>query len=319
MGDDGQRRRAVSKKRGFATKKAALEYLPQLVPGVKGIDVNVSFAQMGEMCIDERRMRNVSRSTINCYQAALKHFEEITYCKFGDIGIDDLQECINECPRGKQTRRNMKTIAGLMYKYAIPRGYLQEKVNLSEFLYVTGEEGQEKHPFTVAELETFKRHIGVVPYADYLYALCYLGFRPSEFLALTVDSYNAKERAFVGGSKTAAGIGRTVTISPKVQPIVDRLIQTTQDGHIFHRDGMGMGLKTFREKCFYPALNQMGIQNEDPKRTPHSCRHTFADLMKNIPAADKDKLELIGHSSEEMLRYYQSVNLEDLRKITNSL
>ena len=53
--------------------------------------------------------------------------------------------------------------------------------------------------------------------------------------------------------------------------------------------------------------------------TPHSCRHTFATLLKRVQGAEKDKLELIGHASGEMLRYYQDVGLEDLRKITDAI
>lgn len=35
--------------------------------------------------------------------------------------------------------------------------------------------------------------------------------------------------------------------------------------------------------------------------------------------ADKDKLALIGHTSTEMLRHYQDVSLEDLRRITDAI
>lgn len=49
---------------------------------------------------------------------------------------------------------------------------------------------------------------------------------------------------------------------------------------------------------------------------PYSYLHTFATLMKRLTGADKDKQELIGHASLEMLRYYQDVNIDDLRKIT---
>lgn len=41
--------------------------------------------------------------------------------------------------------------------------------------------------------------------------------------------------------------------------------------------------------------------------------------MKRVQAPDKDKLELMGHTSTEMLRHYQDVNFEDLRRITNAL
>ena len=55
------------------------------------------------------------------------------------------------------------------------------------------------------------------------------------------------------------------------------------------------------------------------KYTPHTCRHTFATLMKRVEGADKDKQELIGHASAEMLRYYQDAPLDDLRKITDAI
>ena len=41
--------------------------------------------------------------------------------------------------------------------------------------------------------------------------------------------------------------------------------------------------------------------------------------MKRVPGADKDKLELMGHTSSEMLRHYQDVSFEDLRRVTDML
>lgn len=118
-----------------------------------------------------------------------------------------------------------------------------------------------------------------------------------------------------------------VTVSPKIQPIIDRLTKDKIGGPVFcGPDGARMPLKTYRA-IFYRVLEQCGIENPiegegDAKRrryTPHSCRHTFATLMKNVTASDKDKLALIGHTSTEMLRHYQDVNLEDLRKITDAI
>ena len=56
----------------------------------------------------------------------------------------------------------------------------------------------------------------------------------------------------------------------------------------------------------FPALEAIGIDNpiveigggkKRHKYTPHSCRHTFATLLKRVAGADKDKQELIGHAS----------------------
>lgn len=50
-----------------------------------------------------------------------------------DVDIDDLQDCIDECPRGKRTKENMRAACGLMYKYGIPRRLIPENMNLAQF------------------------------------------------------------------------------------------------------------------------------------------------------------------------------------------
>ena len=85
-----------------------------------------------------------------------------------------------------------------------------------------------------------------------------------------------------------------------------------------------MSIKQYRA-MFYNVLEACGIENPVEERdgikrrkyTPHSCRHTFATMMKRVAGADKDKLELMGHTSTTMLRHYQDVNFDDLRKITD--
>ena len=76
---------------------------------------------------------------------------------------------------------------------------------------------------------------------------------------------------------------------------------------------------------FYSVLDALKLENpmidvSGVKRhtyTPHSCRHVFASKMKRVAGADKDKQALIGHTSPEMLRYYQDAPISDLRKITD--
>ena len=148
-------------------------------------------------------------------------------------------------------------------------------------------------------------------------------------MSLTVDRYDAARQCFVGGGKTEAGTNRVVTLSPKIQKHIRRIIGARSEGYVFcDKEGSQFKLKTFTEDCFYPALERIGIENpivevaggvKRHKYTPHSCRHTFSTLMKKVDAPSKDKLELIGHTSEEMLRYYQDVNIEDLKKITDKI
>lgn len=312
-----------TRSRTFDTKRDATQALSQLRYEAPRPKV-VTFRQAYAAWFPTHR---AGKSTMGNYQAAFQWFSGVWFIPLPDIDIDDLQECIDECPRGRRTKENMKALAGLIYDFGIPRKMVPEKINLGHYLTVSGEYGS-KDGLPLAYLETLKQNIRTVPGADFIVAQCYLGFRPSELLALKVADYNAAEAAFVGGSKTDAGRDRVVTVSPKIAPIIDRLMAgKPAEAYVFSTaDGAQMPLKAYRQ-LFYDALDACGLSNEITtvsgvsrhRYTPHSCRHTFATLMKAVPGADKDKLELIGHTSTEMLRHYQDVSFADLRAITDAL
>lgn len=219
-----------------------------------------------------------SRSTMNCYAAGFAVFKDVWNVRMKDQDIDDLQECIDSCGKGKRTRANARTALGLVYKYGMPRGYVPSnaagKPNLAEFLRVGEGETTHKEGLSVEELQTVRENVSKVAYADYILCHCYLGFRPSAFVALRTEDYNRTERAFVGGIKTEAGIDRTVTVSPKILPVVEELVGSSQKGYVFadKETGNPLSIRKYRE-IFYETLDALGIQRagEPPHRlTPHS-------------------------------------------------
>ena len=324
--DENSNKRKRTRSKVFDKKKDAVQHLAILKTAPVEKKAKVTLKELYDKWIPTHR---AGESTMGNYKAAFNYFKPLWGTPIADIDVDDLQECLDECPRGKRTQQNMKALAGLLYKYGIPRHIIPDNLNLAPYLIVGGESTSHRVSFTNEQIALIGNAIGSVPYADYIYCLIYLGFRPSEFLDLTFDNYNADLKCFRGGSKTDAGTNRLVTISPKIQPHIDRIIGNRSAGHIFCApDGSAFDLRIFTENHFYPALEAVGIDNpmvdtgggtQRHKYTPHTCRHTFSTLMKNVDAPSKDKLELIGHTSEEMLRYYQDVNIADLKKITDRL
>lgn len=316
--EDGQKKRIVAKKCGLKSKKEAIEYIATLA-GKTQREKDITWRTLYELWLPTHR---AGKSTIDCYKSAEKYFAPLEFWKLKEIEIDDLQECLDDCPKGRRTKENMKALCGLMYKYGIPRGYAS--INFAQYLFVSGEHGEERESFSAEQIEAIRQACGKVAYADYIYCMCYLGFRPSEFLALDLESYNRERRTLTGGAKTAAGKNRLVPISKKIQPIITSLAKGRNSGKLFCDDeGNAFKYDKFRDSFFYPAIDAIGIQNPiingRHKYSPHTCRHTFATLMKGVIAPDKDKMKLIGHASAEMLRDYQDVNLEDLKKIIDSI
>lgn len=316
--EDGKRHRRT-RRQTFARKKDAVAAVPDLLNAKPAEKKRVTFKELYDRWLPTHR---AGKSTLDCYKAAIRYFSPLWHIPIADIDLDDLQECLDECPHGKRTRQNMKAVCGLVYKYGIPRKVIPENLNLAQFLIVDGEAAARRASFTDEEIEKIKKACGKIPHAEEVYILIYTGFRPSEYLSLTADSYDSALQTLTGGAKTEAGKERIVTLSPKIAPFVAAL--AASGGHLIKDpSGKPWALKAWTEGVFYPVLEAVGISNPVEGRrhryTPHTCRHTFATLMKRVEGADKDKQELIGHASAEMLRYYQDVEIADLRHITDAI
>lgn len=306
-------------KGGFSTKREALAYCQQLKAAPKD-KPKLTLQQVYDAWLPVHEAR-VTKSTANCYKAAFKYFDVLKFLPMVDINVDELQECLDACPRARRTRENMKAVMGLLYKYAIPRH--QATINLAEYLH-TGDNDKSTRPaFTAEQVELIRQQIGITPYADVVYVLIYTGFRPAELFGLTLDSY--KDGILYGGIKTAAGKDRAVPVSPKIRAIIEQRMSACH-GFLFPREnGEQMPVAYFRDYCFYPILAAADIQPlptaEHPAYyTPYSCRHTFANLLKGATGSDVDKAKLIGHADYSTTKkMYQSAELEAMRKIIESL
>ena len=325
LDEEGHLKRHTATKT-FDKRTDAVSALPTLKTQKKGDKTKITLRDLYERWLPTHK---AGKSTIDCYKAAFRYFHNIENLAVSEIDVDDLQECIDDCPHGKRTKENMRACIGLMYKYGIPRHLVPDNLNLAQFLTVDGDPAAHRSSFTDVEIEKIKKACGIVPHAELIYIMIYLGFRPSEFLALTKDDIFTKNGIMyaVGGAKTEAGKGRIVTVSPKIQPYVTSILREADDYFVKMNIRVDR-LKVFTRDIFYPTLEEIGINNPiveisggktRHKYTPHSCRHTFATLMKRVGGADKDKQELIGHASTEMLRYYQDTDLEDLRQITDAI
>lgn len=321
---DGGKKRLPDKrtKGGFATKREALEYIPTLKAGKrKSVTDTTPFSALYALWKPFYEPR-IGKSTMAGHVAAYAYFKDIRHLPFADLSIDDLQDCVDDCPKGRRTRENMKSLCSQLYKYAGARKMPVQ--DLSKYIYCGKDDTRARAAFDDFQVAKIKQAIGRIEYAEYIYCMIYLGYRPNEMLRLTAEDYDAAHNCLIGGFKTEAGTDRIVTISPKIKPIILRLIRQA-DPYIFPRgNGELMTDEHFREKVFYPAMADLGIQpipqqGEHPQYKPYSCRHTFANLMKRVQGSDTDKAALIGHADASMTKYYQSADYVSLSAITDAI
>lgn len=330
---DGKFYTVRKKKSGFPTKKAALAYCPTLL--AEGhIDKHSRYTlqevyEMWESYYEPR----VGSSTMDNYRYAYKHFKSLHSIYIDSIEPENLQECMDKCKSGKRTHQNMKVTAGLIWAWAVDHKILDRDITRN--LFIGHLESIKREPLTDEEVEMFKNAIGEEKYAEYIYCLCYLGFRPGELLELKKDSLHEEEidgkkvYYFIGGKKTEAGRNRIVVIPSQILDIVLQRKEVEGTDLLFPQyvysrkkpyDFIGFKQMTdeyLRDSIFKKMAKKFGI---DSKKVPYCARHTYADKLEKAAGSDRSKAKLIGHKDYKFTKdKYQSTQIAALNEVAESI
>ena len=318
---------------GFKTMREAYAKIPEIrAEGIKkrpvhGVDYSkITFEELYQKFI-ERHAKRVTKSNLQCYTSAHKYYADIYGLPFADLNTEDWQICIDDCPHGIRTKQNMKALGTLMYKLAAELRVfgVNTETDFASLVWLPPEDSESRQPFTPEELCKIKAGVASgIPGADWILAMCYTGFRPSEFLALKKSDFDAEHWTLRGGAKTDAGKNRLVPVHQILRPIIAKRMLIQGEYLFSHYPDKPTPINSFRQMDFYPALEEAGIQpvpnpHEKPGRTPYSARHTFATLMKAVDGSDRDKAALMGHTSYEMTLHYQHEDYDSLREIINRI
>ena len=218
-------------KGGFKSKKDAINYCPKLL--IKGNEIRHMTMQELWNEWSEMYEPRIVPSTMGCYKYAYNHFSPLHGTYMDQISSGDLQACMDACKAGHRTHQNMKCVAGLLWGYAFDHNVVNK--DITDNLYIGKGSSIQRDPIDAHEVEAIHGSIGKYRYAEYIYCLCYLGFRPGEMLELKKDMLHCamveteKEKQtpiwyFVNGKKTPAGKDRVVIVPDQILEIVlDRM------------------------------------------------------------------------------------------------
>ena len=252
---------------------------------------------------------NISRSTINGYNAAFAKFAPIHAYKVIDIKTPQLQFCINQQAESgsRSALHQMKVIAGLLMNYAVQLDLINK--NYAEFIQLPKAEQTEKSILTDLDLKKIENEAKLGDEtARHVLIMCYTGWRIQEYCDLTVFDYDKEKHTLKGGLKTDAGRDRIVPVPQNVQKYVEEQFS--------HSERLcEMNVKQLRES-FYILLDRLGIQSADEKKkkiTPHSTRHTYNSMLAKQGVSVEKRMKLMGQVSEDVNRkVYTHTEIDDL-------
>ena len=315
---------------GYKSKKDAQKALNKLLNGEDPVEDKSTLDEVFQKWKPWYAPR-VKPKTLEGYELAYNHFSSIKYRRIATITAPELQECMDKCPAGKRTHELMKVVAGLIWAYAFDLNIV--KRNVTENLYIGKHKTTKRQPLSSKDIEAIKGLIGKERYAEYIYCLCYLGYRPGEFLEIKKEQVKCEtiddEEVYyiVEGIKTEAGENRIVVVPKQILSIVKSRLEVENTDLLFpmycyriHTDQFigfkKMSTKYFNESVFKPIASKLGIVG----KVPYSARHSYADKLKKAEGDDKDKAALIGHANLDFTRrQYMSSELEDLKAVVDTI
>lgn len=243
-----------------------------------------------------------SPATVNTTRAAYKNCKALYTKKFRALRSKDLQDNLDACPLKHASLELIVSLYHQMYKYADGQGLCDK--DYSKFVTIKKEDDDEHGvPFTKAELKILWDNVQD-EVVEMLLIMCYSGWRISEYIELEV---NLDENYFCGGIKTDAGKNRIVPIHSAILPLVERRIK--KYGRL-----IPCSSDYFREQMD-DIIQRLGFHN-DPKHTPHDCRHTFSKLCEEYEVSENDRKRMLGHSfgNDITNKIYGHRELDELRK-----
>ncbi len=195
-------------------------------------------------------------------------------------------------PLSMSSMTKIKAVFTQMYRYAMSNNIVDK--NYATLVKIPkGAEAGTIRAFTSEEFKILEQSWQKTPGGDAVYALCYLGFRVTEFCQLTAESYDSAHSTLTGGIKTEAGKNRIVPVHSKIRPIVERWAAEGHDALYTDSTGKPYNKDRFTNKVWKPAIAALGLPSD---LTPHSARHTCATRLAAAGARPEDIQEILGHA-----------------------
>ena len=277
----------------FATRREALEALDQY--NHNPYDLDARGITFGELYKKWGEWEYKGEPVPHGYAAAFGHYAAIQDMVWADLKVDAPQDCIDRCPLGYSSKKNMKTLFNKMTKYAdrleLPHREIASLLRLPQKTL-----SRLHHPFTPRQIQELWAHQEDMG-ARFALVYIYTGLRPTELLRIKTGNVHLEQRYMLGGMKTAAGKNRVVPIAEKIFPLVAALYRPDQEYLVIDpRDGKPM--------YSYDRLNEH-IWKRSPvlrpmNHLPHDGRHTCATLLANAGVDLKTMQLILGHSSRDV-------------------
>lgn len=304
--DNGRLKALRVSKGGFATKKEAVEYLPQLAPKQKKRKSTLASLWSGW---STSQMLKLSQDKQSHYRTAYSKIKSIAYIDIDALTISDLQAVVDEQAPTYYPARDIKNLLSHLYR----RAEAQQDVtsNLSEFIVLPDFTEAERTPFTEKELKSLWENYGNgEKLTGYILLMIYSGMMPGELFKAEKSMIDWEHQCIVGaGLKTKKRRSTPIVIADLVMPVLHDLCAFSKNDKLID----------IRRDAFYKEFERIVLSCTGRKVTPYSCRHTTATALALGNIAPSVIQEVMRHTKFSTTQRYIHVDTSPMLEAVNAI
>lgn len=285
---------------GYATTKKEgleilLEYNKDPLTNVEQLELTFDMAFQKWLNLVETE-QSISKSNIASYKSVYKnYYASLKNIKIVDMKTSVIQQCIDKCEKGFNTKRYIKMIASQAFKYCRDQLDMPLRKDFSKGLKIGENIKSSMHrPFAFDEIQKAWENIDI-EFVDSILITLYTGMRAGELLKIELCNVFLEERYMIGGIKTKAGKNRIIPIHEKIVPIVENLI-TKNKHYLIEKDGKKVNYRYFADK-YKSIMEQLQMDHK-----PHDGRHTVATELDNQGANELCVKIILGHHVSDITK-----------------
>ena len=289
---NGVKRSRTCSQGGFATKKEALDYIPQLQ--AKSTDTPKTTLSDYWTFYQNKKLPELSSSKQTAYKIAWAKWSVLAHRRIETLKIEDLQLVLDESATTYYPARDMKVLLSHFYKHAMANQDVS--INLSQFLQLPPSKPSEQMPFNAEELAAlWQDYSAGNTWTGYILLMIYTGMMPGELLQARKDQIEWEEKRIVGaGLKTDIRKATPIVLADVIIPVLQDLVDHSPGDKLIHIN------KDNFYKTYYETLERIGAR----KLAPYSCRHTTGTDLATQAVPPSIIQAIMRHSKITTTQHY---------------
>ena len=279
------------KKRGFKTKKEAIDYLAQLrfTPN-KDSRIKSIYADIAP------QLEKLSKNKQSHYRTAYSRMTVLHNQRIEALSVHDLQDVVDESCSTRYPAKDMRDLFSLIYQRAIAEQ--MTAVNLSKYIVLPESEEKETVPLNQTEIKSLWTDYasGNILTGCFL-LMIYTGTMPGELFKITPAHIDFENNLIRGaGIKTDKRKSAPIILPDIIVPVVKKLVDGKPETERLWKSD---------EKSFYKYFDELKkrCSLRDDIR-PYSCRHTTATALSNSDISTDTIKEIMRHAKSSTTELY---------------